>query len=137
MKSSKKAGFVHNTFPFMGPRGQLIPKDYFNRHIAPAYLNVFENQPAVQFNHRTLGAMTAAFSALLFLSSLGAPLPPLVRRAAFAVFLTSFLQVQFFHLGSFKGVLDALRRVIGLNLEKAIFCQNLYFLKFLMHFLDF
>ena len=49
-----KAGLVYNTFPLMGER--MIPPDYFN--VEPYWRNIFENIPAVQFNHRILAILT-------------------------------------------------------------------------------
>jgi heme a synthase len=55
------AGMVYNTFPLMG--GRLLPPDMW--HLAPAWLNLFENPGAVQFVHRAL-ALTAAAALLVF-----------------------------------------------------------------------
>ena len=49
-----KAGLVYNTFPLMGER--MIPPDYFS--VEPYWRNIFENVPAVQFNHRILAIIT-------------------------------------------------------------------------------
>ena len=44
------AGLTYNTWPLTD--GQFIPNGY--RALEPAYLNVFENVAAIQFNHRVL-----------------------------------------------------------------------------------
>ena len=44
------AGLTYNTWPLMN--GQFIPSGYTS--LEPAYLNVFENVAAIQFNHRVL-----------------------------------------------------------------------------------
>ncbi|MDC0398932.1 COX15/CtaA family protein [Alphaproteobacteria bacterium] len=49
-----KAGLVYNTFPLMGE--SMIPPDYFS--VEPYWRNIFENVPAVQFNHRILATIT-------------------------------------------------------------------------------
>jgi cytochrome c oxidase assembly protein subunit 15 len=49
-----KAGLVYNTFPLMGEG--MIPPDYFS--VEPYWRNIFENIPAVQFNHRILAIIT-------------------------------------------------------------------------------
>ena len=49
-----KAGLVYNTFPLMGEG--MIPPDYFS--VEPYWRNIFENVPAVQFNHRILATIT-------------------------------------------------------------------------------
>ncbi|HED17806.1 MAG TPA: heme A synthase [Gammaproteobacteria bacterium] len=49
-----KAGFAYNTFPLMD--GHLIPQAYLM--LQPAWLNIFENIAAVQFNHRVLAIST-------------------------------------------------------------------------------
>ena len=45
------AGLVNNTWPLMD--GGLLPNDYWA--LSPWWLNIFENRPAIQFNHRMLG----------------------------------------------------------------------------------
>jgi len=51
-----KAGFAYNTFPLMD--GHWFPKAYF--YLEPAWLNVFENIAAVQFDHRWIAILTLA-----------------------------------------------------------------------------
>lgn len=49
-----RAGRIYNTFPLMA--GSVVPSSY--GQLAPAWLNVFENPAAVQFNHRVLAIAT-------------------------------------------------------------------------------
>lgn len=49
------AGLIYNSFPLMD--GRLVPEGYAS--LQPAYLNLFENVAAVQFNHRLLATLTA------------------------------------------------------------------------------
>ncbi len=50
-----KAGFTYNTFPLMD--GRLVPAGY--AALQPWVRNLFENIPAVQFDHRLLASLTA------------------------------------------------------------------------------
>lgn len=56
------AGRAYNTFPLMG--GRVVPLGYLQR--SPWWVNFFEHIPAVQFNHRVLGILTALASVLLW-----------------------------------------------------------------------
>lgn len=49
-----KAGHAFNSFPLMA--GEFVPPGYLA--LSPAYLNLFENIGAVQFNHRWLAMLT-------------------------------------------------------------------------------
>lgn len=49
-----RAGYAYNTFPLMD--GRLFPEDYFL--LAPAWHNLLDNVPAVQWNHRLLAILT-------------------------------------------------------------------------------
>jgi cytochrome c oxidase assembly protein subunit 15 len=49
-----RAGFDYNTFPLMD--GRLVPEAY--AALSPAWRNLSENIPAVQFNHRILATVT-------------------------------------------------------------------------------
>jgi cytochrome c oxidase assembly protein subunit 15 len=49
------AGLVYNSFPLMD--GRLFPEGYATMH--PFIRNLFENVPAVQFDHRLLATLTA------------------------------------------------------------------------------
>tara|TARA_B100002003_G_C13861562_1_gene421745 strand:- start:172 stop:663 length:492 start_codon:yes stop_codon:yes gene_type:complete len=53
------AGLVYNEFPKMGDG--IIPPEMW--HLSPAWINIFENIPSVQFTHRWL-AITATLVAL-------------------------------------------------------------------------
>jgi len=53
-----KAGLTYNTFPLMD--GRLVPDGY--AMLSPWLLNLFENVPAVQFNHRLLATLTAGLA---------------------------------------------------------------------------
>jgi cytochrome c oxidase assembly protein subunit 15 len=58
-----KAGFTYNTFPLMD--GHLVPSGY--AALQPWARNLFENIPAVQFDHRLLASVTALLAALVAL----------------------------------------------------------------------
>ncbi|KYQ91692.1 cytochrome c oxidase assembly protein [Tieghemostelium lacteum] len=60
------AGLIYNTFPLMG--GQWVPEDIINPKIQPRYLNCFENDVTVQFQHRVLAIST--YSSILGLTAL-------------------------------------------------------------------
>eukprot|EP01132_Coremiostelium_polycephalum_P004649 gene4649-5808_t len=60
------AGLIYNTFPLMGE--QLIPQDLINPKIKPAYLNMFEHDVTVQFQHRVLAMVT--YSTILALTAI-------------------------------------------------------------------
>jgi cytochrome c oxidase assembly protein subunit 15 len=57
-----KAGRVYPTFPLMGDR--LVPREY--GFLEPAWRNLFENMPAVQFNHRLLATATLVVCGVFF-----------------------------------------------------------------------
>jgi cytochrome c oxidase assembly protein subunit 15 len=54
------AGLVYNTFPLMD--GALVPDVY--GALSPWWRNLFENEAAVQFNHRVLGVSVVALAIL-------------------------------------------------------------------------
>lgn len=57
-----KAGLTYNTYPLMD--GRIFPENFF---IFPSLLaNIFENQAAINFIHRTLAAIVVISIALLF-----------------------------------------------------------------------
>ena len=62
------AGLDYNTFPLMD--GHLVPPGY--ARLAPFWLNLTENIPAVQFDHRLLATLTAAFATATILAGLRA-----------------------------------------------------------------
>jgi cytochrome c oxidase assembly protein subunit 15 len=57
------AGLAYNTFPLMG--GRLVPEAYLE--FEPAWINVFENVAAVQFDHRVLAVVTLIATLLFWL----------------------------------------------------------------------
>lgn len=57
------AGLAYNTYPLMD--GRLVPDGYLN--IEPAWLNLFENTAAIQFNHRLVTALTLVFAVWLWM----------------------------------------------------------------------
>ncbi|MEE8189721.1 MAG: COX15/CtaA family protein [Kiloniellales bacterium] len=59
------AGLVYNTFPLMD--GELVPGGY--ARLSPWAVNLFENEIAVQFNHRVLALVTLAAALGLWLGS--------------------------------------------------------------------
>ena len=71
------AGLVYNTFPLMD--GALIPDGY--ARMRPWAVNMFENEAAVQFNHRVLAVATAALALLAWLRSRRLSLSPGARDA--------------------------------------------------------
>jgi len=73
-----KAGFAYNTFPLMD--GHLVPQAYLM--LQPAWLNIFENIAAVQFNHRVLALSTLAIVLLYWLWIRKAQLPSRTRLLA-------------------------------------------------------
>lgn len=84
------AGYSYNTFPLMD--GKLVPDGYWR--LSPAHRNLFENVPAVQFDHRVL-AMTTLGSVGAFWAyarSLRA-LPPAARLASHGLLAGAGAQV--------------------------------------------
>jgi cytochrome c oxidase assembly protein subunit 15 len=63
------AGLAYNTFPLMD--GSLVPEGYAQLH--PWLLNLTENIPAVQFDHRLLATLTAVIIVATLLSGLRLP----------------------------------------------------------------
>jgi cytochrome c oxidase assembly protein subunit 15 len=81
-----RAGYIDNTFPLM--EGRFVPPDYWR--LAPWWRNLFENLPAVQFDHRLLAETTLAAALALWLAARG--LPRHTRRAFDALALMALLQ---------------------------------------------
>jgi len=71
------AGFVFNTFPDMD--GHLLPPHYAALH--PFWRNLFQNLPAVQFDHRLLATATALTIGATLLVGLRSALPVPARHA--------------------------------------------------------
>ncbi len=70
-----KAGFAYNTFPLMD--GHWIPPAY--GLLVPAWKNIFENIPAVQFDHRCLALTTLTSIIILWSISRKYVLPARAR----------------------------------------------------------
>jgi cytochrome c oxidase assembly protein subunit 15 len=70
-----KAGFAYNTFPLMD--GHWLPPAY--GLLEPAWKNIFENIPAVQFNHRLLALSSLALVIILWSKSHRYVLPSRAR----------------------------------------------------------
>jgi cytochrome c oxidase assembly protein subunit 15 len=82
------AGLVYNTFPLMD--GALVPDGY--GLLQPWTLNRFENEIAVQFNHRALALATAALAVFAWLRSRRLSLSPRARGACALVLAMVALQ---------------------------------------------
>ncbi len=83
------AGLVYNTFPLMG--GHLTPPDLLFQH--PAWLNFFENPPAVQFTHRVLAITTFLVVVTLWVRSLRGETPIIARKLAAILAIAALCQV--------------------------------------------
>ncbi|MCH8997472.1 MAG: COX15/CtaA family protein [Proteobacteria bacterium] len=82
------AGLVFNTFPLMD--GDLVPAGY--GRMEPWPVNLFENQIAVQFNHRALAVASAAAAVLAWLWSRRLRLSPRARGACTLVLAMALAQ---------------------------------------------
>jgi cytochrome c oxidase assembly protein subunit 15 len=82
------AGLVYNTFPLMD--GAWLPSGY--RGTGSWIGNLFENEIAVQFNHRLLATATAGLAFLLWLRSRRLTLGDRARRACDLVLAMTVLQ---------------------------------------------
>jgi len=82
------AGLTYNTFPLMD--GRLIPEGY--GMLSPAWRNLFENIPSVQFNHRWLAIATAAALIAYALYAKSKPLPAAAREATTALLAMALIQ---------------------------------------------
>ncbi|MHA1151595.1 MAG: COX15/CtaA family protein [Alphaproteobacteria bacterium] len=82
------AGLVYNTFPLMD--GEWVPSGY--GLMAPWVLNLFENEIAVQFNHRLLAVATAGLAGLLWFWSRRLDLSARARLACELVLAMAVLQ---------------------------------------------
>jgi len=82
------AGLTYNTFPLMD--GRFVPEGYAT--LSPFWHNLFENIPAVQFNHRWL-AMTTAVSLIAFaLFAQSKALPRAAKQATGALLAMALIQ---------------------------------------------
>ena len=82
------AGLAYNSFPLMD--GRLVPRDYLL--IEPAWRNMFENVPAVQFDHRVLALITVVLVLLLWALSLRPLLEAGARTALNSLALAGLIQ---------------------------------------------
>jgi heme a synthase len=82
------AGLAYNNFPLMD--GRLVPRDYLL--IEPAWRNIFENVPAVQFDHRVLAVTTVVLALLLWFRSLRTLLEAGARSALHGLALAALIQ---------------------------------------------
>ncbi|RVU36816.1 heme A synthase [Hwanghaeella grinnelliae] len=69
------AGLLYNDWPLMG--GNFIPEDI--AALSPAWLNIFENEGTVQFDHRIMAYLTLTVVSLTWIFSRRAPLAPRAR----------------------------------------------------------
>lgn len=82
------AGLVYNEFPKMGEG--YVPEEYWN--LQPAWKNFFENDAAVQFNHRVLGISTVTAITTLWLLAPRKHLPVPTRHSLNAMLVMSWIQ---------------------------------------------
>jgi cytochrome c oxidase assembly protein subunit 15 len=83
-----RAGYAYNTFPLMN--GQWIPSEIFM--VDPWYVNFFNNMATVQFDHRLIAWILAAWAPMLLWRVLRESLSPRARAAA--VLLVAALAIQ-------------------------------------------
>ncbi len=83
------AGLTYNTFPLMD--GDFVPSGLWTK--TPWYLNLFENNTTVQFNHRILAETTLLLIIALWLVMRKSDLPMTVRRAFHALMGMALVQV--------------------------------------------
>jgi cytochrome c oxidase assembly protein subunit 15 len=69
------AGYAYNTWPLMD--GGLVPGGYFA--MSPAWVNMFENTAAIQFNHRMLAYLVLAVAIWVWVSVRKRAEKPLLR----------------------------------------------------------
>lgn len=84
------AGYAYNTFPLM--EGKWVPDGYWR--IEPAWRNLFENIPAVQFDHRALAMSTLGGTVALWAYARTLPLPRPVRLATHGVLAVTCAQAS-------------------------------------------
>jgi cytochrome c oxidase assembly protein subunit 15 len=83
------AGMVYNTFPTMN--GEWVPGSYFAD--SPAWVNLFENVAAVQFNHRVLAITTFCAALVFWAAARRRTQDDRARRAVDSVAAMALLQV--------------------------------------------
>lgn len=84
-----QAGYAYNTFPLMD--GKLVPEGYWS--LTPWYRNLFENVPAVQFDHRLLATTSLTAATAFWISTRKLALPPPARLATNALLIATSAQV--------------------------------------------
>lgn len=82
------AGFAYNTFPLMD--GAWVPAGLIDQ--TPWVLNFLENRTTIQFDHRILAILTAAFVGGLWLSARRQPLSAETQRAIHYLAIALILQ---------------------------------------------
>lgn len=82
------AGLTYNTFPLMD--GRFVPTGY--GLLSPWWHNLFENIPAVQFNHRWLAVTTALLVIAFCLRAQQIALPRAARRSINGLLAMAVLQ---------------------------------------------
>lgn len=82
------AGLTYNTFPLMD--GRFLPAGY--GLLSPWWRNLFENIPAVQFNHRWLAMTTALLTVAFCLRAQQRDLPRAARRTVNGLLAMAVLQ---------------------------------------------
>lgn len=83
------AGLVYNSFPLMGD----MPWPAEGLHMAPWWINLFENHATVQFVHRCLALITLTLICWAWVRTRALELPERARRAAYAVMIAGWIQV--------------------------------------------
>lgn len=83
-----RAGHAYNTFPLMG--GHLVPINY--GRLSPWWRNMFENIPAVQFNHRVVATLTLLLIVVVWWRARERHLPGEARWALNAVLAMGMVQ---------------------------------------------
>ena len=84
------AGRAYNTFPLMG--GRIVPQGYLALH--PWWRNLFEQVPAVQFNHRVLGVLVVIGAVWLWAWGRGLEVSGRARRMLDGMVLMALVQVS-------------------------------------------
>lgn len=82
------AGLTYNSFPLMD--GSFVPAGY--GLLSPGWRNLFENIPAVQFNHRWLAVITALAVIAYCLRAQGSALPPAARHSINGLLAMALIQ---------------------------------------------
>jgi cytochrome c oxidase assembly protein subunit 15 len=83
------AGRAYNTFPLMD--GKVVPELYWSQWEEKGWRNFFENDAAVQFDHRALAIATLVSTAATFASTSKTATRALPKRATFFLHATAGL----------------------------------------------